>query len=388
MSFYERDADGKLMPIGEVPDAAIVAIERFDEEAIAHRLTTGIATDAFIYHYPIKTATGVKEIVGISTDGADEIARMLGNLEILPDIRVDKDSDPDYIYVMVRAKDLIRNVTLLGTGRSCKYQMGRGNQPDHDRLNEWCFVSSVSKAQRNAILRHTPEEVIVKIINLWSQKGKSKTLRPPPLETEPESRGAVPAPAAAVVTPAPTPAPALTPAPSTTPESTVAQQVIEQQEKLKKLRMEVHNRFQTDLGIGLEKRKTMLKQKFGVDSLTDLSEQQLNECKAWIEEMIEQGTKAAPVAKAPTQAGELGFGSTDEQGRLRGTLYSMLTNSNQLDLKPEEARKFITDRGFALANEVPKVRLLEMIKEAEGLIEIKQIPPPPEGEPGTDGILF
>ncbi len=397
MSFYERDADGKLVPIGEVPDAAIVAIERFDEEAIAHRLTTGIATDAFIYHYPIKTATGVKEIVGISTDGADEIARMLGNLEILPDIRVDKDSDPDYIYVMVRAKDLIRNVTLLGTGRSCKYQMGRGNQPDHDRLNEWCFVSSVSKAQRNAILRHTPEEVIVKIINLWSQKGKSKTLRPPPLETEPESRGATPA-SAPIVTPAPTQSPALAPATTSAPTAT---QATEQLEKLKKLRMEVHNRFQTDLGIGLEKRKTMLKQKFGVDSLTDLSEQQLNVCKAWVEEMIDERTQA-PTSKPVTapetrvtqaqlhsiQFGELGFESADEQNRLRGILYSMLTNPNQLNLKPEEARKFITDKGFTSSADVPKVRLLEMIKEAEGLIEIKQMPSPPEGEPGTDAILF
>ena len=81
MSFYERSTEGKLVPVtGEIPDEAIRAIERFDEEAIVHRMTTGIAVEAFIYHYPIKTATGVREIVGVSTDGADEIARMLGSL--------------------------------------------------------------------------------------------------------------------------------------------------------------------------------------------------------------------------------------------------------------------------------------------------------------------
>jgi len=366
MSFYERDAEGKLVPIGEVPDEAIRAIERFDEEAIAHRLTTGIASDAFIYHYPIKTATGVKEIVGISTDGADEIAHQLGNIEVLQDIRVDKDSDPDYIYVMVRAKDLIRNVTLLGTGRACKYQMGRGNQPDHERLNEWAFVSSVSKAQRNAILRHTPEEVIVKIINLWSQKGKSKQLRPPPLETEPESRGATPV-------SAPAPATGTGPAPVT---AAMAAQVTEQQERLKKLRMEVHNKFQTDLGIGVEKRKEILSKKFGVDSLTGLNEQQLIECKVLVEEMIAQKTVAPATKPAPTvsKAMELDFGSADEQNKLRGMLYTVLTSPDQLGLKNEEAKKFVTDRGFASTSDVPKDRLLEMINEANELVQIKQAP--------------
>ncbi|GAI43606.1 unnamed protein product, partial [marine sediment metagenome] len=60
MPLYERDTEGKLVKVEEVPEAAIMAIERYDEEAIAHRLTTGIASDAFIYHYPIKTATGAK----------------------------------------------------------------------------------------------------------------------------------------------------------------------------------------------------------------------------------------------------------------------------------------------------------------------------------------
>lgn len=385
MPLYERDTEGKLIPVSEVPEEAIATIERFDEEAIAHRLTTGIATDAFIYHYPIKTTTGVKEIIGISTDGADEIARMLGNLEVLPDIKVDKDSDPDYYYVIVRAKDLIRNVTLLGTGRACKWQMGKGNQPDHDRPNEWAFVSSVSKAQRNAILRHTPEEVIVKIINLWSQKGKSKQLRPPPLETEPEHK-----PAASPVVTSPPPA-AASQLPATTvtqaPVATAAQ-ATEQLEKLKKLRMEVHNRFQTDLGIGVDKRKQMLMDRFNVDSLTNLNEQQLNECKVWVEEMIDERSKAPPAIKPQTdaelktnRAKALGFESIDEQNKLRGSLYTMLTTPNQLNLKDEEAKKFITDREFSSTADIHKKRLLEIIKEADELIKIKQTPSSSEPEP-------
>jgi len=372
MPFYEKDAKGELVPIGEVPEEVISAIERYDEEAIAHRLTTGIASDAFIYHYPIKTGTGVKEVIGVSTDGADEIAHQLGNIEVLPDIKVDKDSDPDYFYVIVRAKDLIRNVTLLGTGRASKYQLGKGNQPDHDRPNEWAFVSSVSKAQRNAILRHTPEEVIVKIINFWLQRGKSKQLRPPPLDIEETP------PRPLVVTTPPTPA-----------TTTTAAQVTDQQERLKKLRMEVHNKFQTDLGIGVEKRKEILSKKFGVNSLTDLNEQQLKECKVLVEEMIEQGTKAPPVVKPPTdaelkanRAKELGFENVDEQNKLRGTLYTMLTNPNQLGLKDEEAKKFVTERNFDSTSNIPKTRLIEMIKEVDEIVKIKQTPSsPPEPEP-------
>jgi len=371
--FYERDSEGKLVPvIGEVPEAAITVIERFDEEAIAHRLTTGIASDSFIYHYPIKTATGVKEIVGVSTDGADEIARMLSNLEVLPDIKVDKDSDPDYFYVMVRVKDLIRNVTLLGTGRACKYQIGKGNQPDHDRPNEWAFVSSVSKAQRNAILRHTPEEAIIKIINTWLQKGKSKQLKPPVLETENVPFKSASIPVAKPPTAKP-PTAVIEAAPTET-------EIAEQQEKLKNMRMQVHNRFQTDLGIGLEKRKSMLVERFNVDSLTDLSEQQLEECLSWVEEMIEESTEAAATKPSPAKQPEvdkvtvLGFKDEVEHNKLRGRLYTMLTTSNQLNLKDEEAKEFISDRGYSVSTEIPKERLLAIIREIDELIKAKQTP--------------
>lgn len=70
MPYYERDAEGKLVPItGEVPEGIVQAIDRYDEAAIVHRMTTGIASEEFIYHYPIKTKTGVKEIVGIQPMG-------------------------------------------------------------------------------------------------------------------------------------------------------------------------------------------------------------------------------------------------------------------------------------------------------------------------------
>lgn len=364
MAFYERDKEGKLVPITEVvPEEAVRGIERYDEQAIVQRLTTGLARQEFIYHYPIKTATGVKEVIGISTDGADEIARMLGNIEVLPDIKMDKDSDPDYFYAMVRAKDLIRNVTLLGVGRSCKYQIGKGNLPDHDRPNEWAFVSSVSKAQRNAVLHQTPEEIIIRIINTWMKEGKGKQLIPPRLEVEAEETALAPAPI-----PAPAPAPRATVA---------AQQIVDQQEKLKKLRMQVHNRFQTDLGIGVDERKELLQKNWGVGSLSDMNEQQLNECLSYIEKEIETRTVAPTPAPAKTKddtAKSLGFESLDEQNKLRGRLYSILTSPNQLNLKDEEAKKFIADRKFTATTNIPKAALLALIQEANELVKVRQTP--------------
>jgi len=287
---------------------------------------------------------------------------MLGNIEVLPDIKVDKDSDPDYFYVMVRAKDLIRNVTLLGTGRACKYQLGKGNQPDHDRPNEWAFVISVSKAQRNAILHLTAEEIIIKIVNNWVKMGKTKQIIPPKLEVEEKAIA---------------PTTTLAPTPTVTP-----QLVAEQEERLKKLRMQVHNMFQTQLGIGIDERKKILKEKFNAGSLTDLNEQQLRDCLSYIEEQIQERT-IAPPAKLPIPITEvtkddvaksLGFESLDEQSKLRGRLYTMLTSPNQLNLRADEAKKFITDRKFTTTNEIPKARLLEIIQEVNELIRAKQTP--------------
>lgn len=383
--YYERNREGKLVPTSEeISEEVIRTIERADDDAIVRRMTTGIASQAFVYHYPIKTKEGVKDIFGISSDGADEIALMLGNIETLNDARLDKDSDPDYIYAMVRAKDIVKNVTLMGVGRQCKYVVGAGNQPDHDRIDEHAFVKSITKAQRNAILHLTPEEVVIRIISTFDKSGRARQIGPPVLETEPERPSARTAPAVTKPTteaakPAPAPVTTAKPPTAVTPQFT-PEEITAQQDRLKQLRIQVHNKFQTELGISTERRKTELHEKFGVDSLTNLSEQQLRECLTWLDERIEQKTVKPPATLLPTlptkkaDSEELGFESIDEQSRFRGTLYTLLTSSTQLNLKDEEAKKFITDRGYTTTSAIPKNKLIDLIKEAEELISIKQTP--------------
>jgi hypothetical protein len=177
MAYYEKDNKGELVPIkGGVETEAMAAIEKYDDEAIVREMTGGAAAEEFIYRYNIQTANGPHEVIGISTPGASQLANLVGNLEVLNDVRVDKDSDPDYIYAMLRVRNSERNTVLLGVGRACKYVVGRNNAPVHDRSDEHAFVKAISKAQRNGILHHVSEEVITRIINTWAKSGKQAGL--------------------------------------------------------------------------------------------------------------------------------------------------------------------------------------------------------------------
>jgi hypothetical protein len=162
MPYYTRQGK-ELVPYKEdVPEEAILAIERADEQSIVESLTAPEKQKYFAYSYEIMTKEGPRQIIGISVDGAAEIALELGNIEVLPDLKVE-DRD-DYFYAMLRARDLTRNTTLMGVGRQCKYQVGKGYQPDRERPNEWAFVQAVSKGQRNSILAIAPQEAIIKIV--------------------------------------------------------------------------------------------------------------------------------------------------------------------------------------------------------------------------------
>lgn len=368
MAYYEIDEGGKVVPATEVSEEVIRLIESMDDRAIIQRMTSGIAEDAFIYRYPIKTKTGVKEIIGISTDGGYELASMVRNLETLPDFKVDKDTDPDYIYAGVRVRNYATNVIFLGVGRQCKFMLDEGNKPIRDRLNEHAFVSAISKAQRNGILHHIKQELIIETINAWKKGGKSKQLRPPSLEVGPEK------PKTSVATTSTTTKPA-------TPQTATQDAIAKQQEILKGLRMEVHTKFERDLGINVERRKERLKEKFGVDSLLDLNEQQLRNCLIWIEELIQErsklpSAKPATVDERASQVVALGFENITEQNKLRSTLYAMLTTENQLGLKDEDAKKFITNKGYKSTSEITKSALVEIIKEVDSLIKVKHTPLP------------
>jgi len=155
----------------------MVAIERADEEQIVERLTKYDVQPYFAYSYPIKTKEGVKEVIGISADGAKEIAQQLGHVKAQTDVKVVEQDD--YFYGIVPVTDLQRNVTLLGFARQSKYIIGEGNVPILDRLDDTAFVKALTKAQRNGILSIAPQGTIAAIVSKLDPKFIKKLTAPP-----------------------------------------------------------------------------------------------------------------------------------------------------------------------------------------------------------------
>lgn len=179
MAYYTKGTDDKgiVSYKDTIPQEAILAIDRADDDAIASRIGSSAVSDHFLYSYPIQTADGTKQIIGIGVDGGYEIARLMGNIEVLTQIKVEEKGD--YFYGCVWAKDITRNTTLMGVARQCKYIIGKGNEPTN-RLDESAFVKAITKGQRNAILAIAPQEAVAKAIETFIQMKKIKALSPAP----------------------------------------------------------------------------------------------------------------------------------------------------------------------------------------------------------------
>jgi len=326
MPLYEEKS-GQIVPMtGEVPQEALSAIEAADEEAIIKSLTGEFGAQNFMYSYPIKNG----HVYGIGTDGAKEIARMTGNLEVLPDVKFDKDSDPDYIYAMVRAKNHVNNVTLLGVGRQCKYYLSEGNIPT-DRINEYAFVIAVSKAQRNAILSLVNQETIAKIVQTFVKQKKIK--QAPPTYGKPAMA-----------------------------KATTKSKPVTSKDKLKKLRQQVAIEW-GKTGKSEEERKKWQKDKYGVESMVELKEEQLTE-------MLERVKGMQPTMV------DLGFSSQAEQLQMRKDLFKLLTEIG-LDTD-DKKKKYLSERGVTkhtakLTRDELESIIEEVRKDKETIAEAEEI---------------
>jgi len=263
MTVYERDQKGELIPFeDEVPEEAIAAIERADEQAIVERLTRVEAQPFFAYSYPIKTKHGTKEIIGISVDGSKEIGRQLGNIKPSTDFKVDERDD--YLYCALPVTDLVRNFTWIGVARQCKYILDEGMHPT-DRIDETAFVKVVNKAQRNGILGVAPQEAIAQIISKLDTKFIKK------LEAPPQSAKLPPAKAS---------------------KSTENPEEAE----LKKLRQQLHLKWDqlSKLDPGVGDKKSWLKATYQRESSIELSPDEIREAIAKVDQMIAE--RSEPLA--------------------------------------------------------------------------------------------
>ncbi len=423
-----------------VSSEAIEAIERADSDAIVQSMTSGAATEAYTYRFQISG----KDVIGISATGADKMAKLMGNIEVL-DVKLDKDSDPDYIYAMVRVKDLDRNVTLIGVGRQCKYIVGKRNEPDRTRIDEHAFVKAITKAQRNGILHHADEEAVAQIIKLAVTNKRDQRLAPPVVTINPSQ---------------PQQAKASTLAAQPHPTVT-AEQLEAQKQRMERARLRIQNKIEIDLGKSAQYLKEFLTKKYGpgIEKLDQLSEAQLGEMDkiadaALAKKKAAAQAQSAPVAAKPVSAPvapapvvkpaepvpaastpatapvaevkvgsapavpvvapvpapavpvvapvpahavpvavnpkELGFADEAEQKQLIQQFYYILSDKGKLGLTVDQSKKFINDRGFPNTKAMTKAAILSGIQESGEMSDsIHGIPvsQPPATEPAPTDEL-
>lgn len=292
MPYYEQTESGQLVPIkGELPLEAITEIERADEKAIIESFAGGFAQEHLLYSYPIKTKEGKKLVVGISVDGAKEIARLLGNIEVLPDVKVQEREE--YFYGIIRVKDLIRNVTLAGFGRQSIYILGESNEPT-DRRDELAYVKALSKAQRNGILSVAPQEAVAKIVQQFIEQKKLGRLAPPKTEL-PQTQQ-----------------------PSATPAAPPAKQ--ESRNELNKIKAafmmkwrEFASYMKWDETNSESARKQWLHSTFTKDSLTELTLDELSKALGKLDGEIANAVSASPPSETEVAPGTVDWSSGGQE---------------------------------------------------------------------------
>lgn len=364
---YLTDKDGKIIKADndDITPETVGMMERADDEAIIQHMTTGDVTEVYIYKYEIATKTGPKTIMGISTDGAHALANEMRNLEVLSGFSFDKDSDPDNIYAVLRVKNLATNVTLVGVGKQCKFVVGAKNEPMRDRPDEHAFVKAVSKAERNGILSHADAKIVQTIIQRAIGEGKTRQIKPPVIQAAPVR--------------------------ATSSQATdqggklaaAAKAAAEQDQKLKNLRERVSVKFKADLGYTDEQRHEAVKNKLGLldGSLLNLSEQQLRDCLAYAEELIDKKAEAPTTVTThqpddkDKRPKELGFTGLTEQNMLRSDLYGLWNKPENLNFTKDDFVKYIIGKGYKMSSDIPKAKINELIAEVKVLIENKNKPP-------------
>ncbi len=172
---YERTEQGLRRFQGELPEAIAGALERADEDSIVAALGDGRFSDEYLY---CLHADG-RDLVGISAGGAFEMARLLGCVEVLPDVKTDRD-EAGY-QVVVRVRDNLRQVTLLGAARQPLLKRipaldreGRQTGETTGKPDDNAWTVALNKAQRNGILRLVSADARRKIIDQFLARGQEK----------------------------------------------------------------------------------------------------------------------------------------------------------------------------------------------------------------------
>lgn len=138
-------------------------MERRDEEQIELEIR-GHVINEMVYRFE----TGGKEVVGLSWVGTKELARRHGHISVEA---IDITEDDHYFTVQAKARDIEKNVTMIGVSRQFKKMNTKLKGWIDD---EFALQKATSKAQRNAIRALIPETYITAVIAELTKAKKQK----------------------------------------------------------------------------------------------------------------------------------------------------------------------------------------------------------------------
>jgi hypothetical protein len=152
-----------------------------DENQILNEMK-GELLEEFVYDMDVQG----KHVTSLSYAGVKEAIRRRGKYETL-DVHIDEDKDQ--YRCLVKVRDLIRQIDVLGAS-TC------------EKSKPFAYTLAVNKAERNAFRKLIPEKLIAAMVKEFLERRKARTVPVPitPAQDKPAERGTSPSPESPILT--------------------------------------------------------------------------------------------------------------------------------------------------------------------------------------------
>ncbi len=142
----------------QVPVQVFQEMELMDETQILREMK-GELLEEFVYDIEIQG----RRVTNLSYQGVKEAIRRRGKYEIL-DVHVEEDKDQ--YRCLVRVRDLIRQIDVLGAS-TC------------EKPKPFSYTLAINKAERNAYRKLIPEKLIAAMVKEFLERKKTRTVSGP-----------------------------------------------------------------------------------------------------------------------------------------------------------------------------------------------------------------
>jgi hypothetical protein len=132
------------------------ALREYEDRQIIASMQ-GAAIEKYIY----KFRQDGREVVGLTIHGVNDASNQRGGIDIV-DVKVNE--TPTHFQTLVRVRDTVRNVEKVG---ACAEAKMKSNKKGEKYADDFAFVKSVQKAQRNALKQLLPVALIEEVIKYY-----------------------------------------------------------------------------------------------------------------------------------------------------------------------------------------------------------------------------